>query len=215
MNDNTTEKQVIILHPCRFTRLGIRHLLPQTYRLFDTGDLDQCKRLLLDGGQTKMVVISLQGERYSMVDALNLTEALCHYDAHCQVLVLLDTQQAPGLRNYLVRNGRPVKVIDPNSALPELHRQLELMEHRTELPVSQDVTSLAGGSLASLSVRELRVLEALLTGKSARQIASQLSLNEKTLSYYKCRALTKLGMKTVQSLLIGPYPSLISMLDQR
>ncbi|MFV8988336.1 hypothetical protein [Serratia fonticola] len=59
MNHSMVEKQALILHPCHFTRQGIRHLLPPAYRVFDTGNLEIFTRWLLTCGSIDLVVIRL------------------------------------------------------------------------------------------------------------------------------------------------------------
>lgn len=181
MKGNRMEKQVIILHPCNYTRRGIGALLYPAYQVFDTNDLTQCKRWLSSGRSTDLLIISLQGEYYTMVDTLSLIEALCNGYSSCQLLVMLDTKKNPGLENYLSQYGNKVQVIKPDSLLPVFIQ----MVHQDESSVQQDITGLDKGHLGSLSVLELKILELLLTGKKACKVAYQMSLNEKAFSYYK------------------------------
>ncbi|NCG51967.1 helix-turn-helix domain-containing protein [Serratia fonticola] len=205
MNDTPTEKQVIILHPCGYTRLGIRALLPPTCRVLDTDDLALCRYWLLTCGQIDRVIIAQQGTRYSMVSALGLIDWLCHDDSGCRVQVMLNTDRAPWLRHYLAEYGFPVTVIEPGSPLQVFIRQLEQRVHDEELPIQKEATCFGKGYPEHLSAKELQILEALLTGKKGCQVARQLSLSEKAVSYYKGRALTKLGMKSIHSLLTNSY----------
>ena len=52
----------------------------------------------------------------------------------------------------------------------------------------------------TLSAREEEVLKKLLAGETNRRIAEELSLNEKTVSYYKCTGLKKLNVQSIAQL---------------
>lgn len=52
----------------------------------------------------------------------------------------------------------------------------------------------------SLSERELQVLLHSARGRSPAQIAGELSLSAKTVSYYRCRVMQKLGLATGQEI---------------
>ncbi|WP_431225941.1 LuxR C-terminal-related transcriptional regulator (plasmid) [Serratia sp. L9] len=141
-----------------------------------------------------------------MVGALNLIGVLCCNRANVRILVIQDTGRNPGLGNYLAQYGSHVTVIEPNSRLLVFTQRLEQIMHGKE-PSTQQVGSRAGeGYPNSLSVQELLILETLLTGKRARQVTCQLSLDEKAFSYYKRRALTKLGIKNIHLLLSRRSP---------
>lgn len=201
MNYTQAKKQVIILHPCHFIRQGIWSLLPSVCRVFDTADLEQSKRWLLTHGQTDLVIISLPGVNYSMLSVIDLIDELGQ--TNCRVLVMLDTLQSKGLQHYLAGSGEQVKVIAWDSPLPLLTRQIEQMVQGEVLPLQQTVTDFSQAYPERLSVLEFEVLETLLAGKTPRQLANQLALREKEVSYYKCRALAKLGIKNIHSLLPG------------
>ncbi|AHG22804.1 hypothetical protein Z042_14020 [Chania multitudinisentens RB-25] len=198
MNADLTEKQGVILHPCHFARLGMRHLLPSNYQVFETADLNACQERRLVQGAPDLMIIALRGERYSMLSALELIEMLCHNNTHCQILVMLNISRLPGVRDYLMRYGERVRVIDPSSTLPRLTWQLERVIDRPVNPLQSVRTPL----LPILSKRERQVLDALLLGNSVQRISRRFSLNIKTVSHYKRSALGKLGMKTMQPLLV-------------
>lgn len=56
-----------------------------------------------------------------------------------------------------------------------------------------------------LSQRELSVLRFLLKGKSITRIALRLGLNYKTVSHHKRSALVKLGVNSLQPLLLNEH----------
>lgn len=58
-----------------------------------------------------------------------------------------------------------------------------------------DKKTLHGPKEAFLSKRELNVLQGLIEGKQNKDIAKEYSLNEKTISTYKLRIITKLKIK--------------------
>jgi two-component system capsular synthesis response regulator RcsB len=58
------------------------------------------------------------------------------------------------------------------------------------------------GNIMKLSPRELTVVNSLLRGKSARRIAWELGLSDKTVSHHKRTALMKLGASSLHGLMI-------------
>jgi DNA-binding NarL/FixJ family response regulator len=62
--------------------------------------------------------------------------------------------------------------------------------------LAQDAAGDAERSHEALSEREHEVLRMLASGRSATQIADQLSLSVKTVSTYRTRALEKLGLQS-------------------
>ncbi|MEX2954811.1 hypothetical protein AB4K01_26805 [Serratia fonticola] len=141
MDHSMVEKQALILHPCHFTRQGIRHLLPPAYRVFDTGNLEIFTRCLLTGGSIDLAVISLQGQFYSMLNVLNLIGL--HYP-HSQILVMLDTRTYPKQEKYLARYENQVKVIEPGLPLPVFVQHLTPMRHRDGSLSLQEETLVVG-----------------------------------------------------------------------
>lgn len=61
-------------------------------------------------------------------------------------------------------------------------------------------TDLSAGDTPKLSDREVQVLRLLATGKTVKQIGSELSLSEKTISTYRVRLLEKLRLSTTAEL---------------
>jgi len=54
----------------------------------------------------------------------------------------------------------------------------------------------AGAPHEQLSARELEVMRLIASGRSAKEIAADLSLSEKTVGTYRSRLMTKLGLRT-------------------
>ncbi|MBL5829223.1 response regulator transcription factor [Serratia fonticola] len=171
MDHRKVEKQAIILHPCHFARQGIRHLLPPGYRVFDTGKLKILTRWLLTKGAVDLVVINLQGQFYAMLSVLNLIGL--HYP-DCHILVMLDSRTYPKQKKYLARYESQVTVIEPGLSLPVFVQHLTPMMHQTGATPQKGKNSLSGQGIT--------ILGALLMGKKARQVASQLSIPEKAVS---------------------------------
>ncbi|MEW6434962.1 MAG: response regulator transcription factor [Myxococcota bacterium] len=71
--------------------------------------------------------------------------------------------------------------------------------------LAERLASLLGGDLAgapheALSSRELQVLRLVARGRSAKQVADELGLSEKTVSTYRARIATKLGVSSAVDL---------------
>lgn len=191
MDHSMMERQAIILHSCHFPRQGIRHLLLPVYRVFDTGNLEIFTRWLLTCGSFDLVVISLQGQFYSMLNVLNL---IGQNYPNCQILMMLDTRTYPKQEKYLERHENQVKVIEPCLPLPVFVQHLTSMRHRDGPLFLQEETVVVGKEC--LSGREVTLL-------SGTKYQFPLSTPEKTGNYYKYPALTEWGIKTVYALFAG------------
>ncbi|OIX91973.1 hypothetical protein BFS14_22270 [Serratia fonticola] len=201
MGDNITEKQILILHPCRFTRLGIRYLLPPMNRVYDTANLEQCLQWRHERGQLAQLIIALQAEHYSIVSALNLIALICNDHVDCRCLVIMDPQCTPELRYYLAKYGNQLTVIESGDSLSAFSQKFAQMTQRVKSSVQQGIMLSNKRYSKKLSRRESQILDILLTGKKATSVASELSLSEKTVSHHKRSALGKLGIKNIHSLL--------------
>lgn len=100
-----------------------------------------------------------------------------------------------GASGYVMKNAQPLELV---AAIRRVHAR-----HRY---VSPDVADLLAAGLGSdlagnhphhrLSPREMEVLGLMVRGRSLKEIAGQLGIHPKTVSSFRARILTKLGVST-------------------
>jgi DNA-binding NarL/FixJ family response regulator len=107
-----------------------------------------------------------------------------------------------GARGYLLKESAGEEVIDAVRAVHAGRRYLSagiadrLIDGYLDLYGEPE----AGGALATLSPRELEVLQLVVEGKTSPEIARILSLSPKTVETYRGRLMHKLGIGDVPSL---------------
>lgn len=85
-------------------------------------------------------------------------------------------------------------VVKANTLMETSARILQQAQQSTVRPQAQQE------ELAQLSERELTVTKMLVEGLTNKEIALQLDINQKTVSTYKTRIMTKLGIKSAMEL---------------
>lgn len=101
-----------------------------------------------------------------------------------------------GAAGYLLKDSAAAELI---AAVREVHAGRRYFSDA----VSERVRSFAAsrpGPLASLSVREREVLQAVVEGKTSAQIAAQMHLSPKTVETYRSRLMRKLGVEDLAAL---------------
>jgi DNA-binding NarL/FixJ family response regulator len=104
-----------------------------------------------------------------------------------------------GAAGYLTKDSVPGELVAALNLAARGGRYVsqalaETLAGQLEAPLDQ-------GPLAALSDREEQILRRLAAGRSATQIAQELSLSVKTVSTYRTRVLEKLGLDTTAELI--------------
>lgn len=187
-----------ILHPCPFTRFGLVSLLPSSCRVLSTEKILKCLSHLLSESKPNLIIISLQGADYTVIDVLSLIDIIYQGGVKHRVLIIMDVYRNSGLIDYLQETCSRIGFIDAQNSLPFLTRKInEFVLHR-----KSDIFSCDKKNTKPLSLRERQVLNGILMEFNYKQIAQMLSISSKLVGYYKRLALKKLGVKSMQSLLI-------------
>jgi DNA-binding NarL/FixJ family response regulator len=141
---------------------------------------------------------------------IEATRQICETSPSTQVVILsmhisdeyvLRALQA-GARGYLLKESAGEEVIDAVRAVHAGRRYLSegiadrLIDGYLDLYDASEV----GGALASLSPRELEVLQLVAEGKTSPEIARILTLSPKTVDTYRSRLMHKLDIGDVPSL---------------
>ena len=140
----------------------------------------------------------MNGRGYSAISVLKFMDYILSCNSFITVIVIMNRPDE-GVGRYLSHYGDRITVMAASIALAELVGKVISR-------VYPAVGGIKGGStkktrLPRLSEKEVIILEALLAGHRACDIAEILHLREKTLSYYKRKALAKLGVRVLSKLL--------------
>ncbi|MFN3071369.1 helix-turn-helix transcriptional regulator [Serratia sp. J2] len=187
-----------ILHPCQFTRSGLIGLLPANCEVLSTEKIHQCNLHLLSENKPNLIILSLQGVDYTVIDVLSLIDIIYKENHQHRILIIIDVYRNSGLIDYLQETSSRIGFIDTQNSLSFITRQIN------ELIVDKDSELYLYNkkNLKPLSLRERQVLSGVLMEFSYKQIAQMLSISSKLVGHYKRIALRKLGVKSMQSLLI-------------
>lgn len=187
-----------ILHPCQFTRSGLIGLLPANCEVLSTEKILQCHLHLLSENKPNLIILSLQGVDYSVIDVLSLIDIIYKENHQHRILIVIDIYRNSGLIDYLQETSSRIGFIDTQNSLSFITKQIN------ELIVDNNpgLYSYNKKNVKVLSLRERQVLSGILMEFNYKQIAQMLSISSKLVGYYKRIALRKLGVKSMQSLLI-------------
>ncbi|MDQ9127082.1 LuxR C-terminal-related transcriptional regulator [Serratia fonticola] len=187
-----------ILHPCQFTRSGLIGLLPANCEVLSTEKILQCHLHLLSENIPNLIILSLQGVDYSVIDVLSLIDIIYKENHQHRILIVIDIYRNSGLIDYLQETSSRIGFIDTQNSLSFITKQIN------ELIVDNNpgLYSYNKKNVKVLSLRERQVLSGILMEFNYKQIAQMLSISSKLVGYYKRIALRKLGVKSMQSLLI-------------
>lgn len=200
-------KNIIIQHPCYFTRLGMEKILEnhlpnkQPAIFTHLSHLDEYYQHLRKRHRMDIAAINLLNGNHLQGELLNwIVRQLRLNNADCRIILLMDTKNTMLLGNYLYELQNIEVVLKPKKSLNTLTDRLSLMF--SNQPQDRSTLDL---KIPRLSQREISVLRSLLKGKSLTRIAFRLGLNYKTVSHYKRSALMKLGVNSLQPLMLNDY----------
>ncbi|VEI62059.1 DNA-binding transcriptional activator BglJ [Serratia fonticola] len=200
-------KNIIIQHPCYFTRLGMekileKHLPNNLSRVFNhLGHLDEYYRHLRKRHRVDIAVINLLSGNHLQRELLNwVVRQLRLNNPDCQIIFIMDTKNSILLVNHMHELQHIQVVLEPKESLSTITDRLSLIF--SDQPQDRPTPGL---KMPRLSQRELSVLRYLLKGKSITRIALRLGLNYKTVSHHKRSALVKLGVNSLQPLLLNEH----------
>ncbi|QHB32689.1 response regulator transcription factor [Yersinia canariae] len=196
------DKLAIIQHPCSFTRFSLERILKKLLMsesvdiVASVGSLTDCYDNLVKFPATHLAILSLRGEDYTSGDSLSLVvDWLRIHRPNCRVIVIADEFCVDLLTQYFCGVEQVYAVIAQNASLSQFVTQLNR--------AFSSSTILTKKRPCLLSKRERTVLALLLQGKSNNDIADHLQLSNKTISYHKRSALGKLGIPTLQPMLMN------------
>jgi DNA-binding NarL/FixJ family response regulator len=145
----------------------------------DLGGIEAARQIREASPSTQMVILSMHASEEYVVRALQA-----------------------GARGYLLKESAGEEVIDAVRAVYAGRRYLSegIADRLIDGYLDLHDESGAGGTLATLSPRELEVLQLVVEGKTSPEIARILTLSPKTVETYRSRLMLKLGIGDVPSL---------------
>ncbi|CFQ55179.1 helix-turn-helix transcriptional regulator [Yersinia aleksiciae] len=195
-------KQVIIQHPCAYTRISIERILKKTLNnesvniASSVSSIADCHDHLVRFPVTHLVILNLHGEDYTSGDSLSLiVDWLRIHRPSCRVIVIANDFCLNLIKHYFHGVEQVQAVIAQNAPLSHFVTLLKRV-------FSKPVTPYKKQSYI-LSKRERTVLALLLQGKSNNDIAVYLQLSNKTISCHKRSAMGKLGIPTLQPMFMN------------
>ncbi|MHA7848583.1 LuxR C-terminal-related transcriptional regulator [Serratia sp. D1N4] len=193
-----TVEYATILHPCQFTRFGLINLLPSSCRVCSTEKIRQCQLYLLSVKKPNLIILSLQGADYTVMDVLSLINMIYQENRQHRVLVIMDIYRNSGLVEYLRETRSQIAFIDTQRSMSFVARQINnFIINNLSAVVATDKKA-----AKFLSLRERQILDGILMEFNYKQIAQMLSISPKLVGHYKRQALRKLRAKSMQSLLM-------------
>ncbi|CND64087.1 LuxR family transcriptional regulatory protein [Yersinia frederiksenii] len=206
------EKQVIIQHACQFTRFSMKDILSNVLAMEPVNIVDHAESLndvydnLVRFPSTHMVVLSLYGYDYCYTNTFGLIiNWLQENRATCRVVIIADISYIRLLEHYFYGIDLIYTMIA--QAAPISH----FVDRLTHVFFQATPTKrfFYRKRHLPLSKREQTVMRLLLQGNSNNNIATILQLSNKTVSYYKRSALSKLGIPSLQPMLILPISQVV------
>jgi DNA-binding NarL/FixJ family response regulator len=153
--------------------------------------------------QPDVVLMDLSMPELNGADA---TRAILQRDPKCRVIVLSMYAQREyvrralkaGAAGYVVKRSAAKEVVE---AIRAVHAGQRYLSPRVADVVLEDYTDdKADDPLARLSAREREVLQLLAEGRTGAEIATRLSLSQKTVETYRARLVEKLGIRDLAGL---------------
>jgi len=182
-------------------RRGLKQILSSEKDMSVVGEASNSDEIFiqLDNKEWDVIVLDIAMPGKSGLDILiNLKNKY----PHTKILILSMYKQIEvvsralrtGADGYLNKDSAPEELVH---AVREVYRRKRyigstIMQEEETLPINNNVSILHN----KLSEREFQVLCLLASGYSLKQIASDLSVNIKTVSTYRSRILEKFSVKT-------------------
>jgi two-component system, NarL family, invasion response regulator UvrY len=189
------EKCVVVADPCPLVRIGVAAILRQHWNMNVVQACSADEALeTISQAPCNLIVADINLARSCQPDLV--TAALsCRPDLPILILASLPNRQAAQRVLQLGARG----YISKSASMDEIAGAIDSLLHRNRY-IGVDLTpqeSVEHGEESieeRLSIRELQVMLALASGKSATRISTDLSISVKSVSTYRTRLLTKLGL---------------------
>jgi DNA-binding NarL/FixJ family response regulator len=205
-SDLIKKTQVLVVDDHPIVREGLRHRIetqPDMVVCCEVGRASDAMAFL-QGGPVDIAIIDISLKGRSGIDLIKQMRA-CKYDFPILVLTIHEEVTyaqrvlAAGAQGYIVKSESTSLIID---AIRRLLRGEFFISHSMASKIFARIGGPGGidSGIASLSDRELEVLEAVGRGLGTRRIADALYLSISTIETYKHRLKIKLGLQSAPEL---------------
>jgi DNA-binding NarL/FixJ family response regulator len=199
-------KKIMIQCPCNFTRRGIEavlqkiHLLVELEVIASLERLSQCIKLLKTGPAPDILIMTLSSMVNNPSATLHLLGEYYRSNPKVKTILINDMVSCGVMGRYICEFKNVWAILDTSRSVETL--QLQLLN--TFEPFSYR-SSPRYATTPSLTPREMAVLQRLLDEQKTADIAYDMHISPKTVSSHKRSALFKLGIRTLQPLMIKSY----------
>ncbi|CAI2039581.1 transcriptional regulator FimZ [Serratia fonticola] len=198
------KKKIVLQCSCNFARTGMEALIsaPMLCSSLEivagSSSFEESETLLGCLPSVDIVLLMLSHGEYSLASFLQfIGDSLPQLSPSCTVVLVGDVAYINVLKRYFSGMRNVLVTLDNTTSLMKMQTQL--------FEIDRIRGSVGSNSSTILTSRELLVLRRLLDGESSRQIADDLALHYKTVSHHKRAALTKMGIRSLCSLVMHKY----------
>ncbi|MFA9439944.1 LuxR C-terminal-related transcriptional regulator [Uliginosibacterium sp. sgz301328] len=186
--------RVLAVDPSPMIRLGLEIWIRDTPGIELVGQAADATTALSVAAEVRPDIVLTEAVLPDM-SAATFVETLRKLSCQPEVIILSGRVTLPSIVN-IARAG--AKGFVSKEAQPDVVVNTIAMVSRGFICLPEFASRADG--FQTLSAREEEVLKKLLAGETNRMIAEELSLNEKTVSYYKCAGLKKLNVQSIAQL---------------
>ncbi len=199
-------KKIIIQCPCHFTRRGIEAVLKNIYFLVgfeviaSLSRLSQCIKLLNKEPAPDILIMTLSSMVNNPSSTLHLLGEYSRVNPRVKTILINDIASFSIMGRYICEFKNVLAILDTSRSVEALEFQL--------LNTFQPFTGrspLRHSTTPSLTPREMTVLQRLLEEQKMADIACDMRISPKTVSSHKRSALFKLGIRSLQPLMVKGY----------
>lgn len=191
-------KRIVLIddHPIvRGTIASVLRADPELELVGESGDGEEGLQLVLRS-KPDLVLLDLDLPR---LDGMSMIRRIRSEDLPTYILVL--SAKPEHVMATFTRNAGANGYVGKDREISELVTALKTVLFGYDCFPAESIIEENESSLRSLSAREVEVLQFLAQGVSNRDIASRLSLSEKTVSTYKNRIQEKLGLTSLAAMM--------------
>lgn len=190
--------RVLLIDPCPVTRFGIREaLINSPLCIGDTVEANHINDIpmLMESHLPQIIVMELIGDGESVLDSLRMIGSCKRYKPAIPVIICTEILHE-NLFHMLMSlgvNGIYMKKEPVNILVQCVEKALSGNKGNSD--GVNELFSHTDKTIASLTEKELKVLEFILDGKSVTNTAKLMSRDIRTISSHKRNAMTKFGFR--------------------
>jgi two-component system, NarL family, invasion response regulator UvrY len=195
LNLRAVEKSVLIADPCALVRIGVAAIVRERWNagVEEASTAAEALHAISRSGWN-LIIADINLARSSEPDLVSAA-LQCRPDLPILIMANLPNRNAAqqalqiGARGYISKSASTGEIAAAIDSLLRKNRYVSL-----DLAPEESVGAGKESIQERLSIRELQVMLALASGKTPTRISTDLSISIKSVSTYRTRLLTKLGL---------------------